>query len=840
MFSDYGRDRLAFQSYESILDPSIPAKSLPLGNQSVRKMQAAMCLIDWAAARLGADGPQHWSARRIFARPDGNREQTQACLRLLSEVLDGGAAQRDLIAFVQSSLGLSQEEAQSVCWEYPRSLMLEVIPTAYRRLSSGWSTVRSRDVIPGTDVIGRQPLPEFIPSTLFSDLALPEVEVTPPAGYDPAADTSLPAGMVLNELAPGKVTLRWAVQKVSGLWIEVPESGVLDLDAGLAPDGEVVTIVQTPDGATPVVRPVTVHPVKPEPDIRPTSNGSLRWEFSIGPEYGGTELPRPRNSPLGLLVPEVTAFLNADRGPLPTWRFALGGTAEIVTRRARRRQEYTFARHGRRTAVGFANTVDALVVTVAVPESITAFRLDSDPGRLRQLRTDRFAVLARQGLEERGLGPFAAAWVTDVALAVAADAVLRGVGIESLSGLKPSQWQSLAETVVDGVLLATTQSEIDEPPLREMVLDALRDPGMVQVLQEFIPVLNQEPDPGWLPWIRSRFLQTLAAAWQAAAQQVCLDFNVDSDALVDVLDEGSPQARIVMSDTVPGGGGLVETLTRRLADDPRRFDALVAAAVEPSDSEEVDPSLRRVLELLATSARVSETAQRFRTGAADRLEAWQSLIACLADEGVPQTHANISALSTRVFRPGSGTDSDDLLRLALERWDAIDARAGFAIDHRAVCAFLAQDDQVLGLLERIASPADGREQQTRAQLVLLSLLWTRAYARRPETLRATNRFAVHRALTERTLLADVLPARPPAVDVDDENWRSDLAEALHAQGTSRLVSTSGATSTLAEAIRELMVDPLEINWLHVHPQLEGITREGGLYSVSLSLREAPQ
>ena len=841
VFSDYGRDRLAFQSYESILDPSLPAKSLPMGNQSVRKMQAAMCLIDWVAVRLGADGSQHWSARGIFTRPDrGSTEQIQACLRLLSEVLDGRAAQYDLIAFVQSSLGLSQEETQSVCWEYPRSLMLEVIPTAYRRLSSGWSTVRSRDVIPGTDVIGRQPLPEFIPSTLFSDLALPEVEVTPPAGYDPAADTSMPAGVVLNELAPGKVTLRWAVQKVRGLWIEVPESGVLDLDAGLAPDGEVVTSVPAPDGLVPVVRPVTIHPVKPGPDIRPTSNGWLRWQFSIEPEYGGTELPRPRNSPLGELIPEVTAFLNADRGPLPTWRFALGGTAEIVTRRARRRQGYTFTRRGSRAAVGFASTVDALVVTVAVPESITAFRLDSDPGRLRQLRTDRFAVLARQGLEEHGLGPFAAAWVTDVALAVAADAVLRGAGIASLSGLDPSQWQSLAETVVDGVLLATTHSEIDETPLRETVLDALRDRGMIQVLQQTIPVLTQEPDPAWLPWIRSRFLQTLAAAWQAAAQQICLEFNVDSDALVDVLDDGGSHARIVLSDTVPGGGGLVETLTRRLADDPRRFDALVAAAAEPSDSEEVDPSLRRVLELLAISARVSEAARHFRAGVTDRLEAWQSLITCLADEGIPRTHANISALSARVFRPGSGTDSDDLLRLALERWDAIDARAGFAIDHRAVCAFLAQDDQVLDMLKRIASPAEGRDPKARAQLVLLSLLWTRAYARRPETLRTANRFVANPALTERTLLTDVLPAGPPAIDVDDEDWRSNLAAALHARGTSRLVSTSGATPALAQAIRELMVDPLEVNWLHVHPQLEGITRENGLYSISLSLREALQ
>ena len=90
------------------------------------------------------------------------------------------------------------------------------------------------------------------------------------------------------------------------------------------------------------------------------------------------------------------------------------------------------------------------------------------------------------------------------------------------------------------------------------------------------------------------------------------------------------------------------------------------------------------------------------------------------------------------------------------------------------------------------------------------------------------------------MLTDVLPAPPLAVDVDNEDWRTDLAAALQAQGTSRLVSTSGATPALAQAVRELMVDPLEVNWLHVHPQLEGITRESGLYSVSLSLREAPQ
>ncbi|MFI6603536.1 protein DpdJ [Nonomuraea sp. NPDC050536] len=840
VLSDYGRDRLAFQSYETIIDPTVPAKSLPLGNQSVRKMQAAMCLIDWIAVRLGVDGSQRWSVRRILSRPSEKSVQVEACQQLLGDVLDGGAAQQDLFDFVQSSLGLSREETQSVCWEHPRSLMLEVVATAYRRLRSDWSTVQSREVVPGTDIIARQPLPEFIPSTLFSDLALPEVEISPPANYDPAAETSMPAGMALSEIAPGKVTLRWAVQKVRGLWIEAPASGVLDLDAGLAPDGEVITHVPTPDGPVPVVRPVTIRPTVPPPNVQPSSNGWLRWRFAIDADNEGTPLPRPRSGPLGQLIPKVTAFLNADRGPLRTWRFALESTAETVMPRTRKRQELTFTRQGSRAAVGFGSTIDALLVTVAVPDSIAAFRLETDPGRLRQLRTDRFADLTRHGLEQSGLGPFTASWVTEVVLSVAADAALRGDGIASLLGLAPQQWQALAGTVVDGVLLATKHTEVDETPLRETVLDALQNPGTIQVLEETLQVLSQDPDQTWLPWIRARFIHTLAAAWQAAVQQICPDFNVDTDGLVDVLDEGGPHARIVMSDAVPGGGGLVEALTRRIADDPRRFDSLVAAAVEPSDSEEVDPSLRRVLELLSTSARVIDAAQHFRTGVADRLEAWRTLIACLTDEGVPQTHANLTALSTRIFRPGSGAESDNLLRLALDRWDDIDMRAGFAIDHRAICAFLAQDDQLLDRLRRIATPTNQAAPETRAQTVLLSLLWTRACARRPETLRATNRFMSNPIATERTLLRDVLPSRPMGVDIDDEEWREALASALHAHGAALLVSDSGRTPALARALRELMVDPLEVGWLHVYPQLEGILREGGRYAVSVSLREAPQ
>ncbi|MBW4717521.1 protein DpdJ [Saccharothrix obliqua] len=843
VLSDYGRDRLAFQSYESIIDPSMPAKSLPLGNQAVRKMQAAMCLVDWISVRLNENDRWKWSARALLARPvDGaeNAKILERCQDLLREVIEGGPARQDLISFVRSSLGLNEEETWSVCWEHPRSLLLEAVPTAYRRLKSTWSTVRGHQVVPKTDVTARQPLPDFIPATLFSDLELPEVEIAPPADYDSAADTSLPVGMGLSELTPGKVTLRWAVRKVRGLWIGVPESGVVDLDDRFAPDGEVVAHVPGPHGTVPVVRPLSIRPEIPPPNVRPTSNGRLRWSFMADDEADSTRVPRPRNGPLGDLLPDVRAFLNVDLGPLRTWRYALEGTAEIVNRNGRIRTTYTFARDGQPAAVGFASTVDALVLTVVVPESVAAFGLQDDVERLRQLRADLFGARARQRLENLGLGRFAADWVTEVALSIAAAAVLRGTGLSDLARADGGVWRALAEEVVDGVLLATTHTSVDETPLKDMVLAALEDFEVVRALRETIPVLQQDPDESWLPWLRARFLQTVAAAWQSAAQQVCLDFNVDTDALVDVLDDGGPRARVVISDAVPGGGGLVEALTHRISDDPRRFDALVAAASEPSDTEEVDPSLRRALDLLASHEGVREAASKFRGGHEGRLANWQSLVSVLTDEGVPRTHANLSALSTRVFRPGSGPDSDQLLRLLLRRWDEIDAQAGFAVDHRAVCAFLAADTEVLDVLERVANPSEHADWAIRAQSVLLSLLWTRACARRPETLRASNRYVSDPPLTERTLLRDVLPERPQRVDVDGDAWRADLVTVLRTWGSARIHSGSNDTAALTKALRDLMVAPLEIDWLHAYPHLDGVVRENGRYSVSVTLQEAPQ
>ena len=50
--SDYGRDRLAYQAYDTLFAPELPARQLPVGNRYVLKIQAAQALLDWLAPQL--------------------------------------------------------------------------------------------------------------------------------------------------------------------------------------------------------------------------------------------------------------------------------------------------------------------------------------------------------------------------------------------------------------------------------------------------------------------------------------------------------------------------------------------------------------------------------------------------------------------------------------------------------------------------------------------------------------------------------------------------------------------------------------------------------------------
>jgi len=802
-------------------------------------MQAAMCLVDWTAIKLRAAGPTKFTARRVFSDPTAlSSIQTQTA-SLLRAVIDGGPERESLVRHVTTALQLTPDEAVAVCWEQPRSLLLDVVPTAFRRVRSRWGRYVDGQIEAQAEPWDRDaPLPEFIPRSLFSDLCLPEVTIDPPEGYDPAADTAMPVMQALNELAPGRVTLRWAVKKVKGLWIEPASGGELDLEMQVAPTAEVLGEVMGLAGdPVPLVRPTSMRPATPDAVTLASSNGFLHWQFVAAPVAEGFKLIRPRRGPLIGLIEEVTAYLHAGSGSLRTWRYALQATSDVARRTGRERVVQSFTWRQSPAALGYEAVVDALKVSLVLPR-LEDFNLDTDQRRLRQLRRDRFVHELQTGIEGLGHNPFLARWISDVVSGAAALAIQRGSAIGTLVGLSPTLWIELAEEAIQGVLLALDPTEEEEAPLRESVLAALANADVIAAIDAAIPALNEQPNSSWAPWLRARILQTVAAALQMAAQDLCPDFDVEDDCIVDVLDEDD-SAWVVLSDASIGGGGLIEALASRISDDPRRFDQLVLASLEPSDLEEADASLPRSLDLLRDEPAVASLAAAFRASSHDRLNVWRTVTAALVARGVSPTHTTLSTLLSRVFRPGSSVASDDLLRTCLARWAGIEESAGFALDQRSAAAVLARDPEVRALIG-LAVPGGRVDDVAWAQVVLLGLLWVRAEERRGTSMRASNWFVRNPPLTERTLVLDLLGAHGEVVDVASPEWRSVLADRLAAVGRCRLTSASGERTALRIALVDLETRPLELGWMLVHPRVEAITRGDGALTVEVSLEEAPQ
>lgn len=284
---------------------------------------------------------------------------------------------------------------------------------------------------------------------------------------------------------------------------------------------------------------------------------------------------------------------------------------------------------------------------------------------------------------------------------------------------------------------------------------------------------------------------------------------------------------------------MLEDLTRRISEDPRQFNYLVVAALQESDLEEVDRSLRKTLDLLDTVPKIADAAQRFRSCTGDRLANWQELLALLIESGVCPAHATVTTLASRIFRAGSSHASDRLLRACLERWLEVETRAGFAIDYRSICMTLAADPDVRALLTQ-AVPEVGDATDGWAQSVLLGLLWPSAEARRAQSLVASNRFVDEPPMTERTLVLDTLPDPVEDVDVDDPQWSQLLTERIAVAGRCRLVSSTDDRKRLKDALQYLVTNPIELGWLHVHPHVEATSRPDGILQIDVSLEESPQ
>ncbi|RKH18569.1 DEAD/DEAH box helicase [Corallococcus sp. CA047B] len=869
--TDFGRDRLAYQAYEQIFSPVLAPRYLPIGNRHVLKMQATYTLLDWVAAVTSAGSSTPMDAWLILSTPADQRypnqlQRQKEAIELLRRVLENPAERARFTRYLQEALGLDESTLQAVLWEPPRALLTSVIPTCLRRLERNWKIATSGKTEAQEPSTPRTPLPEFIPRALFGDLNVPEVQVVLNNAFR-RREEWMPVAQALREFAPGRVSHRFSIQHQNQRnWVRLPEVGdTLWLEDFCNPEyateiGRFDVPWSEHKQPFAVIRPLQMNTVEPPEEILSTSNAFPVWSTTLRTTAEGYRLSLPRGSRWRKLIDALWIHTYALSQPVELIRFTPevnvslkmkgGEVSERVVSFKRREGEDG----NEPVALGFNADIDALAIDPKLPESLAA-QCTSDPGLLRALRPALFRQRLQDDSRLDGIANrFQRDWLADACFsALALEALGAGIPLEEAWSRIRTDDKALTQ-VLDILFMALpatedggedAEGEVDRGRRHQELLELLDSPTVVTVLGEAATVLWSAPDASWEPWLRRRVRSTLGTACLEAIHILCSQINAE-DLLLDLDAVGTgPGDRLWLTEAALGGAAIIEYFLSRYGDDPRRFFGLLDSVLAPSDFEEIDFQLRALLSRLCApdvdrdEALVNAVAAIRQSGAhEDWVEHSNHLRRLLSDRGFLVNQQFVAALFARLLRPGSSPAMDAMLARLLGAWDAAEARLGVELAPQIVALWESKNEALDSTLTR-AGEVPGGERRGWRYSTLLGLLWPRGSGVRAESLKTSNPYT-SLPTSDRLLIEVLLPQQDIEVRLEETDWLTILTDRLITHGHARLSAPETDLRELREAMLAMLIEPLDIGALLVHPRVRGTRRQSGRVAVTFDLLEAVQ
>ncbi|MEU0166837.1 protein DpdJ [Streptomyces iakyrus] len=841
--SDYGRDRLAYQAYETLFAPEVPARNLPVNNRFVLKIQATQALLDWSSRKLRSRN-LFADPRKILRAPNGHvvRNDDQpghdTLTSLFEALLCKPDLQDELARHLMRALQINADEVQALLWEQPRSLLLAVVPTALRRLRSNWSFQR---IDPGAKEGSM--LPEFITRSLFEPLNLPEVTLQLPFPQGDSLE-QLPIARALREAVPGRVSRRFGHRRDEHrTWLPVPPSGTNALPLPQIVQHADPEGVWHPHGHDPqgikVFRPNQLKLAQPTPDIADQSQGFPLWgtEIVVPDDAPPTQAAVPKPSPWRERIGAIGFATHAAGNPIEMRRMTVGAECQIAFERggSETRTVY-YELHGKPAALGFRMDVDAARILLKPLDTSDAHV--QEYLSLPQWRSLAFSCAIDEDPTLADISNrFQREWLTQVYLTAFALAGLDGTRTteQVRASLANGAWTGQLSRIISVLYRGGSDPDqaLDNARLISGLTELVRDERILAAVDRAAELLVAPDVAERTEDLAQRaYRDTLAAAILAAAQRACPDAQ-DGDLIVDVLpDADSSKPTVVwLSETSVGGLGVIESLARFYGEDPRRFWALVTSVLAPSDYEYVDATLTRLLRHLAEepggdasmairALRGAEDAEAAKEALDTLLTAWERL------DGRPR-RAAVSALSTRLLRPGSGPDTDAQALAMVDAWTELEKRLGVEVDARVIA--YAVGDKQLTVGSTRALNADQA----------FSLLWPRGRPARTQDLQHYQPYADAPVL-DRLLVRTAHDDRLPRVDVTANDWVLTYQKTMSDNASVELICPASEPQVLAEAVVRVPALAIDRDVLRVFGEVRGFARHRDQLRVRVELREAAQ
>jgi ATP-dependent Lhr-like helicase len=854
VLSDFGRDRIAYQQYENLIEPEIKASRLPVGNIHILKIQAAQAVLDWLSQKFSNARMWNW-LNRAPASSDADRRRMA---ELLESAMASGPVQEELRNYIGSALGVSETVLDKVFWQAPRSIVMEFLPTLQRRLDTNWAAwsereQRIQELAEGPTAWG-SPVPEFIPDNLFSPLDTPDLQIRLQRRN---GDRWVSMGYFqgIREFAPGRISKRFAIE--SGTlsdWV-VPETFDPHMVAGAVqfefreafgePSPIIATLPRTErnDSLT-VLQPrrVLAQSMIANREIGDTSNAFVRWQSKFSAPDAGEVHEVPSASNWKRWLGSVTFLTHGAMAPLEVIRYSTGSDATIKFRDGTAQDiQFEWVDAGKPVAVGARLNVDA----VRFQFDFTQMQLMEWLSEESTQKAVRASILQDHLAREPSLGgdTFLSNWVFECFLTAILCEVTIGKRTvrDAISAVCDDQ-SAVRLDVVPAFLfqmdwqVATTGADDDslkEQKLQGQLRAVLKDPAVRSSLRNLGSILYVPIGQiaGLEDWSLEVLGNTLAAALQ---QAVCVLLpHADEQSLVVDPDRKQDQGDgllVWLSEADSGGMGIVAELRDLFTTDPLSVLNAIYRCLQPGDYEQLDEDLFAALEEVQSDVELARAFEDYRKAETygQRLEASREVRATLANRGFAVTHTFAAVLNSRVLKAGTTAGSDRQLHGYLASWREIEENCQFEAPINVVSAVFARAE------DHVGDPRVVFERTCAIQ----SILWVRGSTVRRASLGFYNRFRPDNNRTERLLGRLLCLDSAPEIIYTEKDWLQRLHKALDQSGTADLVIDRRQSVAIPRVLAQLHVKPMDTHGLMLYPRVRSFLRLANEMRFRIELPEA--
>ena len=850
VLSEFGRDRVAFQRYEELISPEVKRQGLPMCNQHIQKMQAAMATLDWLSQN--GNFRDIWAMLRYPDNTEYNRKQYHALQVLIGKILQGGAVLNSLTRYLGHALQLKDAEIQPLLWNSPRSLMFEFLPTVQRYLKSYWA--ENGKPWSMTDSSRGSPVPEFIPQTLFNELNLPTLLIRLQRGIrtgDKWEGLSFWQGM--REFAPGRLSKRYAVTTNRNTDWLVPEGfnptpgnytvnfpindafgDVLQLECSIEHEGRPLNII----------KPFRVMTKRADiTRISDKSNSQLYWHLYLVNPFSAIRHDVPKG-PWYPALRDVSFFSHQHMTPLEVVRYTTGALASLRFKNKQKDRahiDFLWTDGTQSAGIGARQWVDAMRLRFVLDRDTVA-HLVNQPDVLRGLRPVYFQHLVSM-MPEFEFDEFKANWVMECFQACLAEIMVMQPDMSLREALAFIATESGVERLVQ-IPASLFQPDLSDEDKNEQQLQlALQDLLSSAIVQQ--QLLNcadalwkpVEYLDGFIEWARQVLADTLCAGVHQTLcsllpdvdeRAVVTESRWDRDAANDI-----EWLEVWLSEVESGGCGILIRLQETWFSDPVQFLNIMVRNLAPGDYEQIDFDLLSLLETLKDSSVLREVFRKVREAEnyEARRESNKQLQLELRRLGFRLSHSFTTVLYSRILRAGSSESTDADLQTLLAGWRQLEDRAEIEFNLNIVAHALA-----FGECGPHASFSDTFQTQCRNQ----NLLWPRGYTIRQAELNHYNPFSSRSSVTERLLAGVLFDANIVRVEGDSSHWLEDVHIALRKHGRVDLLLPKMDPEAIHTYIAILLIEPLDYLGLLLYPRIGELRREKGIVILRVEMAEVVQ